>query len=78
MESPAIPVPMTAIDFFPYCDLLACHFCVDRVYRAMVMANGCDLITLTDPHTRLRPGQELPVVPVAPLFFDANGVRIRA
>jgi multiple sugar transport system ATP-binding protein len=35
-----------------------------------------DLITLTDPHTRLGPGEVLNIRPENPLWFDAAGTRI--
>jgi multiple sugar transport system ATP-binding protein len=35
-----------------------------------------DLITLSDVHTPLRPGDTLPIRPHNPLWFDANGNRI--
>jgi multiple sugar transport system ATP-binding protein len=38
---------------------------------------GHDLITLTEPHSRLSPGQTLPIRPQTPLWFDATGARIR-
>jgi multiple sugar transport system ATP-binding protein len=34
------------------------------------------LITLTEPHTPLQPGQTLKIRPLNPLWFDANGTRI--
>ena len=36
------------------------------------------LVTLADPHQPLRPGQEVAVELVAPLYFDAEGRRIAA
>ena len=38
---------------------------------------GHDLVTLTDPHTSLAAGQTISVAPKNPLFFDADGQRIR-
>jgi multiple sugar transport system ATP-binding protein len=35
-----------------------------------------DLITLSDAHTPLRPGDTLPISPKTPLWFDASGNRI--
>jgi multiple sugar transport system ATP-binding protein len=35
-----------------------------------------DLITLCDPHTRLGPGDVLPIRPENPLWFDAGGNRL--
>jgi multiple sugar transport system ATP-binding protein len=46
--------------------------------RLHIAINGVNLITLTDPHTGVQPGDELVVTPVAPLFFDAEGRRLRA
>ncbi|MFN3847746.1 MAG: TOBE domain-containing protein, partial [Paracoccaceae bacterium] len=34
------------------------------------------LITLTEPHTPLKPGQTLHIRPMNPLWFDASGTRI--
>jgi multiple sugar transport system ATP-binding protein len=36
------------------------------------------LVTLTDAHSGFQPGDEVAVGPVAPLFFDADGRRLRA
>jgi multiple sugar transport system ATP-binding protein len=36
-----------------------------------------DVITLTDPHTGLNPGDTVPITPRNALFFDAEGDRIR-
>jgi multiple sugar transport system ATP-binding protein len=35
------------------------------------------LVTLADPHTPLAAGQEIAVAPRAPLWFDADGARLR-
>jgi len=35
-----------------------------------------DVVTLTDAHTPLRPGDTVPIAPRNPLFFDADGIRI--
>ena len=35
-----------------------------------------DVITLTDPHTNLAPGETLQIAPHNPLYFDAQGARI--
>ena len=35
-----------------------------------------DVITLTDPHTDLAPGQTIQIAPDNPVFFDAQGARI--
>ena len=35
-----------------------------------------NLITLTEPHTALKPGQTLNIRPMNPLWFDASGTRI--
>jgi multiple sugar transport system ATP-binding protein len=45
--------------------------------RAHLQLNGSNLITLVEPHTRLQPGESLPVAPRDPLFFDSQGERIR-
>ena len=36
-----------------------------------------DIVTLTDPHTRLTAGQTVAISPNAPLYFDVNGDRIK-
>jgi multiple sugar transport system ATP-binding protein len=33
-------------------------------------------VTLTDPHTGLEPGDLVPIEPMNPLYFDADGARI--
>ncbi len=38
---------------------------------------GHDVMTLTDPHTSLGPGETISIAPKNPLFFDADGQRIR-
>ncbi|MFZ2101793.1 MAG: ABC transporter ATP-binding protein [Oricola sp.] len=38
---------------------------------------GHDVVTLTDPHTPLDSGQSIAIAPKNPLFFDADGLRIR-
>jgi len=38
---------------------------------------GYDVVTLTDPHTSLESGQSIAIAPKNPLFFDADGLRIR-
>ena len=35
-----------------------------------------DVITLTDPHTALSPGETIRISPLNPIFFDAQGARI--
>ena len=35
-----------------------------------------DVITLTDPHTSLTPGETIQIAPENPVFFDAAGARI--
>ena len=35
-----------------------------------------DVITLTDPHTSLAPGQTIQIAPDKPVFFDAEGARL--
>jgi len=44
--------------------------------RLHLKLNGHDIITLTDVHTRLEPGDPLSIQPRNPLYFDASGVRI--
>jgi len=46
--------------------------------RMHLSVAGTPLVTLTDPHTLIQPGEEVAVAPLAPLFFDAGGNRIRA
>ena len=46
--------------------------------RLHLSVNGIDLVTLAEPHTGVQPGEEVAVAPVAPLFFDAEGRRLRA
>jgi multiple sugar transport system ATP-binding protein len=46
--------------------------------RVHLTVHGGSLVTLADPHTALQPGDEIPVGPVNPLFFDAGGRRLRA
>ena len=35
-----------------------------------------DLITLTDPHSSLAPGETIRITPQNPIFFDADGNRV--
>lgn len=35
-----------------------------------------DLITLAEPHTKLKPGEKIAIAPDNPLYFDANGLRL--
>ena len=44
--------------------------------RLHLNLNGHDIITLTDVHTRLEPGDPLFIRPRNPLYFDASGARI--
>jgi len=44
--------------------------------RLHLKLNGHDIITLTDVHTRLEPGDPLSIQPRNPLYFDASGARI--
>jgi multiple sugar transport system ATP-binding protein len=44
--------------------------------RLHLSLEGHDLVTLTDVHTKLKPGDRLPVQPRNPLFFDAAGDRV--
>jgi multiple sugar transport system ATP-binding protein len=45
--------------------------------RLHLELDGHDLITLTDVHTTLGPGDSLAINPDNPLWFDASGARIR-
>ena len=44
--------------------------------RLHLKLDGHDIITLTDVHTRLEPGNLIAIQPRTPLYFDASGVRI--
>ncbi|WP_420340086.1 ABC transporter ATP-binding protein [Roseibium sp.] len=44
--------------------------------RLHLTLEGHDLVTLTDPHADLEPGDIISVQPRNPLFFDASGARI--
>ncbi len=44
--------------------------------RLHLSFEGHDIITLTDVHTKLSPGDKISIQPDNPLFFDANGARI--
>ncbi len=44
--------------------------------RLHLTLEGHDLVTLTDPHADLEPGDIISIQPRNPLFFDANGARI--
>ncbi len=44
--------------------------------RLHLKLDNHDIITLTDVHTDLEPGDHLAISPRNPLFFDANGARI--
>ncbi|MGF1659888.1 MAG: ABC transporter ATP-binding protein [Rubrimonas sp.] len=46
--------------------------------RLHLAVDGVELVGLTDPHDRARPGDAVTVGPIDPLFFDAEGRRIRA
>jgi multiple sugar transport system ATP-binding protein len=45
--------------------------------RMHLRLGGIELVTLADPHTQAQPGQEIAVGPVAPLYFGADGQRMR-
>jgi multiple sugar transport system ATP-binding protein len=45
--------------------------------RLHLKVAGHDVVTLTDPHTSLGAGQTIEIAPKNPLFFDADGQRIR-
>ena len=44
--------------------------------RLHLKIDGHDIITLTDVHTRLEPGNPIAIHPRTPLYFDASGARI--
>ncbi len=44
--------------------------------RLHLKLNDHDVITLTDPHSSLAPGETIRIAAQNPLFFDAEGVRI--
>ncbi|MEM9198878.1 MAG: ABC transporter ATP-binding protein [Pseudomonadota bacterium] len=45
--------------------------------RLHLRIEDLDLVTLTDPHTSIAPGERIPVAPSDPLFFNLDGQRIR-
>lgn len=45
--------------------------------RLHLSLNGSELVTLTDPHARIQPGEDIQIGAVAPLFFDGDGQRVR-
>jgi multiple sugar transport system ATP-binding protein len=44
--------------------------------RLHITCAGHDVVTLTDPHTTLEPGDTMMVKPRKPLYFDAAGARL--
>lgn len=44
--------------------------------RLHLTLDGNEIVTLTDPHSALEPGDEVRVEPRSPLYFDAAGARI--
>jgi multiple sugar transport system ATP-binding protein len=44
--------------------------------RLHLTLDGYDIITLTDVHTSLGPGDRLAICPDNPLYFDAQGARL--
>lgn len=44
--------------------------------RLHLRLDGHAIVTLTDVHTALEPGDPMPVEPLNPLYFDADGARI--
>jgi multiple sugar transport system ATP-binding protein len=44
--------------------------------RLHLSLDGHEIVTLTDPHTALEAGDDLPIEPRNPLYFDATGTRI--
>ncbi len=45
--------------------------------RLHLTLGGHPIVTLTDPHSRLSPGDRLAIRPKGALFFDADGARVR-
>ena len=45
--------------------------------RLHLTLKGHDVVTLTDPHTALNPGESISISPKDPLFFDADGQSIK-
>lgn len=45
--------------------------------RLHLRINDMNLITLTEAHTKIKPGHSLKIIPQSPLYFDANGKRIK-
>jgi multiple sugar transport system ATP-binding protein len=46
--------------------------------RLHLKLNDLDLITLTEAHTHIQSGDCLRIAPQSPLYFDANGERIKS
>ncbi len=46
--------------------------------RLHLKINDLDLITLTEAHTRIKPGDSLKIAPQSPLYFNADGERINS
>lgn len=46
--------------------------------RLHLKNNEFDLITLAEVHTKIQPGDSLKVSPQSPLYFDADGTRIKS
>lgn len=46
--------------------------------RLHLKINDLDLITLTEAHTHIQAGDGLKIAPQSPLYFDANGERIKS
>jgi multiple sugar transport system ATP-binding protein len=44
--------------------------------RMHLSVNGSDLVTLTESHTPIQPGETIAISPVAPIYFAADGRRI--
>jgi multiple sugar transport system ATP-binding protein len=44
--------------------------------RLHLTLEGHEIVTLTDPHSTLEPGDAVPIEPRNPLYFDADGARI--
>ena len=44
--------------------------------RLHLVLGDHQIVTLTDPHTALEPGDDVPIEPQSPLYFDAAGARI--
>ena len=83
---PGAPAGATSIGLRPE------HICLGEGYEAQAVRvehlgdqtrlhlkiNDLDLITLTEAHTHIQAGDCLKIAPQSPLYFDANGERIKS